>query len=111
MLLSPAEDSAQQRSVEALGGRQAPLHLPDGHLVLGVGAEQREAAWNRAEDLGGVGQSGEAQALLPQAQGREGRAVQLGWDGNCGGSRGDLGVRQSENGAVKRAVVTALPLC
>lgn len=86
-LLSPAEDAAQQRSVEALGGSQAPLHLPNGHLVLGVGAEQREATRDRAEDLGRVGQSGEAEALLPHAQGREGRAVQLGREGNCGGSR------------------------
>lgn len=50
----PAEDSSEERGVETLRGRESPLHLPDGHLVLGSGAEKREAARHGAEDLVGI---------------------------------------------------------
>lgn len=71
-LLLPAEDSAQQRSVEALGRGEPPLHLPDGDLILGGGAEQRQAAWHRAENLGRVGHGAHAEAVLPEGQGGQG---------------------------------------
>lgn len=79
---SPAEDSTQQRGVEALRWGEASLHLPDRHLVLGGWAEQREATGDRTEDLRRVGHAPNAEALLTHGQGREGRAVQLGRDGD-----------------------------
>lgn len=82
LFLSPAEDSTQQRSVEALRWGEASLHLPDRHLVLGGGAEQREATRDRTEDLSRVGHGSHAEALLTHGQGREGRPVQLGRDRN-----------------------------
>lgn len=90
--LSPAEDSAQQGGVEALRGREAPLHLAHRHLVLGGGAEQREATRHRTEHLGRVGHHAHAQALLAHGQRREGRAVEFGRDGDCeGGGRKNTG--------------------
>lgn len=80
--LSPAEDSTQQRGVEALRRGEASLHLPDRHLVLGGGAEQREATRDRTEDLGRVGHGSHTQTILTEGQDRQGRPVQLGRDGN-----------------------------
>lgn len=74
---SPAQNSAQQGSVEALRWRQPSLHLPDRHLVLGGGAEQRETTGDRTEDLGGVGHRAHAQTVFTEGQDGEGRAVQL----------------------------------
>lgn len=82
--LSPAEDSTQQRSVEALRRGEASLHLPDRHLVLGGGAEQREATRDRTENLGWVGHGSHAETLLTDGQGRQGGPVQLGRDRNWG---------------------------
>lgn len=82
VVVSPAEDSAQQRGVEALRRGEAPLHLPDRHLVLGGGAEQREATRDRTEDLRRVGHGPHAEALLPHGQGREARPIQFGRDRN-----------------------------
>lgn len=48
---SPPQDAAEQRGVQAFWRREASLHLADGHLVLGGGAEQTEAAGHRAEDV------------------------------------------------------------
>lgn len=92
-LLLPAEDSAQQRGIEALGRREASLHLADRHLVLGGGAEEREATGHRTEDLGRVGHHAHAQALLAHGQRREGRAVEFGRDGDCG-KETEVGRRQ-----------------
>ena len=67
--LWPAQDSPEQRGVEALWGREAALHLGHGHLVLGGGAEQGEAAGHGAEHLGGVGHHAQQGVLLEgQAQ-------------------------------------------
>lgn len=84
IVISPAKDSTQQRGVEALGRGEASLHLPNRHLVLGGGAEQREATRDRTEDLGRVGHGSHAETLLSDGQGGEGRAVQLGRNRNCG---------------------------
>ena len=46
---APAEERAEQRSVEALWLRDAALELSDGHAVLAGGAEQRQAARHRYE--------------------------------------------------------------
>lgn len=51
----PAQDSPQQGGVEAFRRGQTPLHLSHSHLVLGGGAEKREASGHWAEHLGGVG--------------------------------------------------------
>lgn len=82
IFLSPAEDSTQQRGVEALRRGEASLHLPDRHLVLGGGAEQREATRDRTEDLGRVGHGSHTETLLTDGQSRQGRPVQLGRDRN-----------------------------
>jgi len=81
-LVSPAQDSAQQGSVEALRWGEAALHLPHRHLVLGVGAEQRQATRDRTEHLRWVGHGSHAETLLTEGQRRQGGAVQLGRDGN-----------------------------
>lgn len=81
-LSSPAQDSAQQGGVEALRWGEASLHLADRHLVFGGGAEQRQATGHRTEHLGRVGHGSHAEALLADGQGREGRAVEFGRDGN-----------------------------
>ena len=47
--LGAAQYAAEQRRVQALGRREATLHLAHRHLVLGVGAEEREAARHMAE--------------------------------------------------------------
>jgi len=90
----PAEDSAEERGVEALGGREPSLHLPDRHLVLGGGAEKREAAGHGAEDLVGV-RHPPNQAVFVHRQGGNGRAVGLRGDGHWerrrGERRGDRG--------------------
>lgn len=83
VLLSPAQDSAQQRGVETLRRREASLHLADRHLVLGGWAEQWQAARHRTEDLRWVGHHAHAQALLAHGQRWEGRAVEFGRDGDC----------------------------
>ncbi len=50
---SPPEDSSEQRRVETLGRREPPLHLRHRDFVLGRRAQEREAAGNGAEDVGG----------------------------------------------------------
>lgn len=67
--ISPAEDSPEQRGVKALRRGQASLHLPDCDLVLGCGAEQREATRDRTENLSWVGHSSHTETLLAEGQG------------------------------------------
>lgn len=74
---SPPEHSAQQGGVEALGRRQASLHFRHRDLVLGGGAEQREAARHRAEDLVGVHHPAEERVLV-DGDGGDGVVVRLG---------------------------------
>lgn len=54
----PSQNTSEEGGVEALWWWQAPLHLCDGHFVLGSGAEQRQATRNRAEQVGGVDNTG-----------------------------------------------------
>ena len=49
---SPPEDPSEEGGVEALWGRQPPLHLRDGDFVLGRRAEEGEAPRHGAEDVG-----------------------------------------------------------
>ena len=49
---SPPEDPSEEGGVEALWGRQPPLHFRDGDFVLGRRAEQGEAPRHGAEDVG-----------------------------------------------------------
>ena len=49
---SPPEDSSEERCIEAFRRGQPPLHLGDGHLVLGRRAEEGEAPRHGAEDVG-----------------------------------------------------------
>lgn len=65
----PSQHAPQQGGVEALGRGQSPLHLPYGHLVLGGGAEQRQAARYRAEHLVDADGHSAHQAVLAQHQG------------------------------------------
>lgn len=99
---SPAQDSAQQRSVEALRGRQAALHLPHSHLVFGGGAEQGQPTRDGAEDLGRVGHGAHAQAVLGEGQRRHGGAVQLGGDGNWEESEGGSEPGGADGGIMQR---------
>lgn len=85
---SPAENPAEERGVETLGGREPPLHLPDRHLVLGGGAEQREAAGHGAEDLVGIRHPSD-QAVLVHGQAGDAGAVGLRGDGHWGTRRGE----------------------
>lgn len=50
-MLSPPQDPAEQRRVQALRRREAPLDFADRHFIFGRGAEKRQAAGHRAEDL------------------------------------------------------------
>lgn len=74
---SPPQHSAQQGGVEALGRREASLHFRHRDLVLGGGAEQREAARHRAEDLVGVHHPAEERVLV-DGDGGDGVVVRLG---------------------------------
>lgn len=83
----PAEDPAEERGVETLGGREPPLHLPDRHLVLGGGAEQGQAAGHGAENLVGIRDPSD-QAVLVHGQRGDGGAIGLGGDGHWRQGRG-----------------------
>lgn len=61
---SPAQDAPQEWGIEALWGRQSSLNFSHRHLVLGCGAEQGEASWHWAEDLGWVGHHAQKRLLL-----------------------------------------------
>lgn len=50
-MLSPSQDPAEQRRVQALRRGEAPLDLADRHFIFGCGAEKRQAAGHRAEDF------------------------------------------------------------
>lgn len=52
LALGAPQDAAQQRRVQALGRREAPLDLAHGHLVLRRRREQRQSAGHRAEGVG-----------------------------------------------------------
>lgn len=56
--LRSAQNAAKKRGIETLGRREAPLHLANGHLVLGRRREQREPAGHRAKGVrrGSVGE-------------------------------------------------------
>ena len=67
----PSENSAKEGSVETLWRRESPLDLSDGHLVLGGGGQEGEAAWHGAEDV--RGQGGHHHVLLQVLKVRRGR--------------------------------------
>ena len=51
--LGASENTAKEGGIEALWWREPPLDLSNGHLVLGGGGEEGEAARSRTEDVGG----------------------------------------------------------
>ena len=67
----PSENSAKEGSVETLWRRESPLDLSNGHLVLGGGGQEGEAAWHGAEDV--RGQGGHHHVLLQVLKVRRGR--------------------------------------
>lgn len=74
----PSQHAPQQGGVEALGRGQSPLHFTYGHFILWSGAEQRQAAWYRAEHLVYVHGHSSDQPVLTEHQG----AHVLGWHGD-----------------------------
>lgn len=54
----PSQNASKEGGVEAFWWRKAPLHLCNGHFVLGSGAEQRQATRNGAEQVSGVDNTG-----------------------------------------------------
>lgn len=83
LLHVPAQDSSEQRGIEALRRGQTSLNLSDRHLVLGGGAEEGQAARDGAEDLCRVGHAAQTQAFFSEGQGRDRRSVELRWDRHC----------------------------
>ncbi len=72
---SPAQDSSEQWGIKALRWSQASLHFSNCDLVLGGGAKERQAAWDRAENLCGVGHTAQTQAFFSEGQGRDRWAI------------------------------------
>ena len=54
----PSQNASQEWSVEAFRGREASLHLGNGHLVFGSRTEKGQTTRNRAKQVCGVDHTG-----------------------------------------------------